>query len=715
MKQTVRIRLFTAFSLIAAFSYTSAYALQPEFTTAMKHDQSPRLRDIPPGVPPGNARRGPLPIGRLPRTLRASTAAEDTALQAAAPQRSMPAPLLTFAGINNIDGALPPDPNGDVGPSHYVQWVNTSFAIYNKSGVLLYGPAAGNTLWSGFGGPCESTNDGDPIVLYDSLADRWLFSQFAFPNFPSGPYSQCVAVSQTGDPTGAYYRYAFQISATKLNDYPKFGVWPDGYYMSVNQFTNVGTPAETYAGAGAAVFERAKMLNGQAAQKVFFDLASVDPNFGGMLPADLDGATPPPAGTPNYFVEVDDADFLIFPTDSLRIWEFHVDWHTLANSTFGKNGNPNLVLDTAPFTSNLCNFAPCAPQPGTSRRLDTLSDRLMFRLQYRNFGDHHTLVTNHTVNVAPGSGNQAGIRWYELRDTGSGWTIHQQGTYAPDSAHRWMGSAAMDKDGNLAIGFSRSSTVDFPSIYYAGRLASDPLNTLAQGETAIIDGAGSQTHSSGRWGDYTMLAVDPSDDCTFWYTNEYYIAKSPSSWHTRVGSFKFPGCESEQAHDLAITRLIAPARVALGAGDVAARLVKVQIQNQSMHAETITNAALVNLVALQVGPPGSCAAPTLALHAGPPQKSLPFSLKSKQKVNIIFDAAFTDCAGAYTYAASVDHAALAGAEADADSVDDVCPRSVNPPFRPDPNPDGTIKDKGCGKRKPNGTFGDPVVTEVVVR
>ncbi|MBI5962131.1 MAG: hypothetical protein HY863_01545, partial [Chloroflexi bacterium] len=206
---------------------------------------------------------------------------------------SVSAPLQSFDGVSNVNGVLPPDTNGDVGPNHYVQMVNLSFAIYSKTGTLLYGPAAGNTLWTGFGAPCSTSNDGDPIVLYDHLADRWMMSQFALPNYPSGPYYQCIAVSQTGDPTGAWYRYSFQISATKMNDYPHFGVWPDGYYMSVNQFVG----GATWGGAGVVAFERDRMLQGLSAQAVYFDLYSVDPNLGGMLPSDLDGPAPA-AGTP---------------------------------------------------------------------------------------------------------------------------------------------------------------------------------------------------------------------------------------------------------------------------------------------------------------------------------------------------------------------------------------------------------------------------------
>ena len=271
----------------------------PVIITAVQNDVSAALESIP-VIEPKKAKPDPDLNEPHPLPNRGGPAKnppgkfKDPLLQenvGFAATLAMAAPVQNFDGLNNVNGVLPPDTNGDVGPNHYMQWINVSFAIYSKSGALLYGPAAGNTLWSGFGGPCQTTNDGDPIVQYDHLADRWMVSQFSLPNYPSGPFYQCVAVSQTGNPTGAWYRYAFQISATKLNDYPHFGVWPDGYYMSVNQFVG-----NTWAGAGVIVFERQKMLLGQPAQAVYFDLYSVDPNLGGMLPSDLDG----PASSPRH-------------------------------------------------------------------------------------------------------------------------------------------------------------------------------------------------------------------------------------------------------------------------------------------------------------------------------------------------------------------------------------------------------------------------------
>jgi subtilase family serine protease len=444
----------------------------------------------------------------------------------------MPSSTRNFDGVSNVNGVLPPDPNGAVGPNHYVQWVNLSFAVYSKNGSLLYGPADGSTLWMGFGGVCEFSNDGDPIVMHDDLADRWVLSQLAIPNFPFGPFYQCMAISQTEDPAGAYYRYEFIVNDIKLNDYPKFGVWPDGYYLAVNQFDVL---TQAFQGQGVVAFEREKMLQGLPAQMIYFDLYAVNPNLAAMLPSHVDGAPPPP-GAPNFFVQLDEDGFNYVPQDQLQLWKFHADWADPAASIF----TGPAILFPAPFDSDMCGYARnCIPQPGTPRRLDSIPDRLMYRLQYRNFGTHESLVVNHTVDVG---GDHAGVRWYELRDPNGTPVIHQQGTYAPDSDHRWMGSIAMDSSGNIALGFSVSSSSTFPSIRYAGRLAGDPPGVMAQGETELMGGSGSQTDSTSRWGDYSSMSVDPTDQCTFWYTQEYYSATSASGWRTRVGAFKFPSC-----------------------------------------------------------------------------------------------------------------------------------------------------------------------------
>jgi hypothetical protein len=253
-----------------------------------------------------------------------------------------------------------------------------------------------------------------------------------------------------------------------------------------------------------------------------------------MLPADWDGPGPP-AGAPNPFVQMDD-DAWGYSPDQLQIWEFDVDWSNPSSSTFTHAIN----LSVAAFNSNLCNYSRnCIPQPG-GVRVDAISDRLMYRLQYRNFGDRQVLVTNHTVDV--NGKDLAGVRWYELRNTGGGWSVYQQGTFSPDANHRWMGSVAMNGQADIGLGYSISSASVYPSVRVTGRLSTDPLGQLPQGEAVIVNGSGFQQHSSGRWGDYSAMNVDPIDDCTFWYTQEYYAVIGSAAWQTRVGSFRLRDC-----------------------------------------------------------------------------------------------------------------------------------------------------------------------------
>lgn len=519
-------------------------SLKPVVAQSLHNDVSPPLRSLTPMAPTQVAPsvKNPNPI--LPKASGGEAAIDDgdPVLDASPTVGDIPSPIANFEGIDNRNFVLPPDTQGDVGPNHYVQWVNLSFAVYNKTtGAVMLGPINGNQIWTGFGGVCETTNHGDPIVLYDHLADRWFISQLSYPGGASG-YHACIAISTTPDPTGTWFRYDFLYSSVNLNDYPKFGVWPDGYYMTANQFAN----GSSWAGAGVMAFERDKMLLGQTAQTVYFNLFGVNPNFGGMLPSDLDGP-PPPAGSPNYFLEMDDSAW-IPPADAIRLWKFAVNWTTPGSSTFGLAGQPNAVLDTAPFAPMPCvnvGSRDCIPQPppGTaSSMLDALGDRLMHRVQYRNFGTHESLVANNTVDAGSG---RAGVRWYEIRSPNGTPTIFQQGTYAPaDTEHRWMASLAMDAGGNIGLGYSASSLTVFPSIRYTGRLSGDPAGTMPQGEGSFIAGTGSQTHTASRWGDYSMMSVDPTDGCTFYYTQEYLLISGSAPWRTRIGSFKFPSCSA---------------------------------------------------------------------------------------------------------------------------------------------------------------------------
>lgn len=438
---------------------------------------------------------------------------------------------LTTAGLG-LDGvgngfpgftvqSAPPDTTGAVGATQYVQWVNSSFAVFNKlTGAAVYGPVAGNTLFTGFGGACETSNDGDPVVQYDKLANRWVMMQFAVPT--GGPYFQCVAVSKTSDATGAYDRYSFQYSG--FNDYPKAGVWPDAYYVTYNIFNG-----NTFGGAKVCAMDRVAMLAGSASvTQQCFQLSTA---YGGLLPADLDGTIAPAAGTPNYVMNMG--------TNTLNLWKFGVNWTTPANSTFT---GPTAIQVSA-FAA-ACGGGTCIPQAGTSRTLDSLADRLMYRLAYRKFADgHEALVVNHSVKLGTTrKSTYTGARWYEVRNPGGTPTVFQQSSYAPDTTSRWMGSVAMDKQGNMALGYSASSTAIKPAIRFATRLAADAPNTLSN-ETVVVQGTGSQTGTLSRWGDYSHMSVDPVDDCTFWYTSEYLKADGTFNWSTRIASFKINGCQ----------------------------------------------------------------------------------------------------------------------------------------------------------------------------
>jgi hypothetical protein len=572
--------------------------LRPVFSEAVAATVSPRVRDLPKAnaFSTWTERPEERPLVNRTRVEPQNPMEQDPVLQTNAPTAGMPPVGVSFEGMNigqACGNCLPPDPNGAVGPNHYVQMVNSSFAIYDKNGNLLTGPSAINTLWTSTpNSECATHNNGDPIVVYDQLADRWLLSQFVV-QASTEDYAQCIAVSQTADPTGAYWLYEFDESADTFHDYPKIGVWPDGYYMSTNLFPNSATFG---TGAGAWAFERPKMLLGQAAKFVFFDETPLATNTytpGGQLPSTVDGRTSPAAGTPNFFVEVDDTNTPNTPPDTgvhdeMHIWKFHVDWNNPANSTFGTGstapalkpgfpgqyaanaGQPNFIVPIADFIASACNIEngpnDCSPEkvnpPQPAQYLDVLGDRLMFRLTYRNFGDHESLMVNHTVDTPPDPSTgvaRNGVRWYELRNVSATPTVYQQGTFAPfDPASlngplwRWMGSLAMDHSGNIAIGYSASGPNYFPSLHYAGRLTGDPLGQLTQGEAVMFLGQGIEVNTGifpfrNRWGDYSAITVDPNDDCTFWYTNEYLAPNAPTDvfpvdWHTRIGSFRFPTC-----------------------------------------------------------------------------------------------------------------------------------------------------------------------------
>lgn len=509
--------------------------LTPEEGKALKFAISPPLRSLVPLAPRGDTKRdddeagGPTnPIFRHEADPTVQTTTGNGVFDQPS---SILGPLVSFAGGTNTFGVQPPDTNGDIGPYHYIQMINLSFSIYLRNGQRIYGPAATNTLFTALGPPCSNENAGDPVVLYDQLADRWLLSQFSD---TTGPFVNCVAVSRTGDPLGAYALYAFP--APVFPDYPKYAVWPDAYYLNTRE-SGAGT-------IGSYALERSAMLAGNPTVRfVKFTTTETGSGPNGMLPADIDGTNLPPAGSPEFFIGTSDTDAGA-AQDALLLFKFAVNFD--GGSTFtGPTVIPIAPYDTIFGGSSCLSSRQCIPQPNTTNLIDILSSRQRptFRAAYRRFADgRESIVTNQSVEAAP---LMAGMRWWELRSPNATPVLFQDSTYAPgvsDNIHRWMGSIAMDKNGNMGLGFSASSataTGVFPSVRYTGRLASDPVNTMPQGEGTIIAGTASQT-SGQRWGDYSSMNIDSTDDCTFWYTQEY--TSGGGAWLTRVGSFRFPDC-----------------------------------------------------------------------------------------------------------------------------------------------------------------------------
>jgi len=534
MPATDRLSRFILASLVT-LSATSAFAAGPRVLQNTRHDTSLRLSQL--------AARGRMPSRQPDREMAEPRAARDPLASGHADPvaRTLTAPLDGVTTVIGFDGQsaddnrrvfgfafVPPDTNGAVGASQYVQMVNVTIAVYSKrDGTLQLGPAPIHSLWDGFGGLCENggetdtySDGGDPIVLYDHLADRWLVSQLQFDETFTRT-AQCVAISTSSDATGSYNRYEFDFGVN-FPDYPKFGIWPDAYYNSINVF-----PGKSFAGAEACAFDRAAMLGGRAARAICFQQP---PTVSSLLPADLDGSTLPPSGAPNYFVGLADATHL-------NLFRFHADFVNPAASTFR---GPELIA-VAPFTE-ICaraNTRACIPEPEPGEKVDGLSDRVMFRLAYRNFGDHEALVANHTVR----GGELGGVRWYEIRNPGTTPSVYQQGTIVDPDTDFWLGSIAMDRAGNVAVGFNAMSKRDFSSVYVAGRKASDPLGSM-NGPLRLALGSGVQFKSYKRWGDYSSMTVDPKDDCTFWYTQEYYVSSGSFNWATRVGAFKFDNCKA---------------------------------------------------------------------------------------------------------------------------------------------------------------------------
>jgi len=434
--------------------------------------------------------------------------------------------LLSFDGIFDAQGGgfVPPDTNASVGGAQVVETVNIAYAVYNKTnGNVIMAPKSIRTLYTPLGGVCATGNLSDPVVNYDKMANVWVITMIAYNNnFSSN--AACVGVSTSNDATGTYHLYSFSYGST-LPDYPKVGVWPDAYYITTDSFPGGGG----FTGAESCALDRTNMLLGNAATSVCFQRGSSD--FA-ILPADLDGATLPPSGAPNF--EMDEGS-----GSALNLYKFHVDFKTPSNSTF----TGPTVLSVSSF-SDICGghfgSRSCIPQPSPGERLDGLAGRLMFRLPYRNFGDHEAIVAVHSVKPPSGTAVSA-ARWYEIRNPSTSPTVFQQGTAFNSTISIWNGSIAMDKAGDIAVGASASSTTLRPTIAYSGRVPSDPKGNL-ESPKIVITGGGVQTSSQDRWGDYSSMAIDPSDDCTFWYAQEYYAVTGSFHFNTHLNSFKFTTC-----------------------------------------------------------------------------------------------------------------------------------------------------------------------------
>jgi hypothetical protein len=501
-----------------------------------------------------------------------------------------PGPLISasagtdFEGLGQ-NGFIPSDNNIAVGPNHIVETVNVRYAVYTKAGVLLTSGFL-KSLWTGLAGSsCGTNNGGDPVVQYDRFADRWIITQLGS---LSAPYSQCIAVSKTSDPTGAYSLYSYSFGAA-LNDYPKFGVWPtatnSAYLATYNLF---------YGGSGAELcaYDRAAML---AAAANPIGLCYSGLNSWSYLPSDVDGSTPPLDGTPGYFVD-------LLTTSSLGVYKLKPNFAAATATLTGPS-----TIAVAPFTE-----AADVPQPSTTMTLDPLSDRLMYRLGFRMYADHEAMAVTHSV----ATGGVAAARWYELRSpisTSGTFTLFQQGTFAPgDGNHRWMGSIAMDQGGNMGLGYSVSGPSRFPSIRYTGRTPGDPAGTM-ETEASLIEGQGSQLGYD-RWGDYSSMRIDPSDDCTFWYVNEYYAASASFDWHTRIGSFKFTGCGAPPAPDFSLSATPASlSRVQGASGDSVITVNAINGFNGSTNLSIVGGCPSVLTCTFNTNPVGAGGTSTLTL------------------------------------------------------------------------------------------------------
>jgi hypothetical protein len=497
------------------------------------------VRTLPQTKPIEQERKENEPPAQTPVVLQGGAPSPEASLPSVpTPSIPAPAPIHVFEGLDrfNWGAGSPPDTNGDAGPNDYIQTVNTSIGIFNKSTGAQKAAFSFNTFMAqaNFGNLCDTNNFGDPVVVYDTFEDRWIITDFAFlvdgGGNPLTPAYQCFAASMTGDPVaGGWNFYSIQISDA-LNDYPKFGIWPDGLYMTSNLFSY---GAGAFQGVRVWAFNKAQMYAGSPTVKI------VTFNVGGgdftILPSNARLQTgTPPAGRPNLFLSTQ------LYLNALTVYKFHADWNSISLSTFT---GPDTPISATQWPT----FAAGVPQPGTATLLDSLSNRAMVQNQYTNFGGTESLWVSHTVRRA--TGGSAAPRWYQVNVTGGtvNLAIPQAATWDPNAnntIHRWMPSVALNRAGDLAMGYSTSSsTAEFPSIKYAGRLAADPVNTFSLTEQTLFTGTASQTGTT-RWGDYSAMTLDP-DGCTFWYTTEYANPADQTfnhRWLTKFGSFRYPSC-----------------------------------------------------------------------------------------------------------------------------------------------------------------------------
>ncbi|MGO4881204.1 MAG: hypothetical protein ACLP59_10320 [Bryobacteraceae bacterium] len=488
-----------------------------------------------------------------------SPSATGTAISVADPVRQTTAgsPLVAIPGMNLLGlGAgfvgpsgskahtgVPPDPNSAVGNNQIVETVNLSLAVFQKTTIPICGPSGCQTetpvlgpmfignLWLNFSTACSNgASMADPVVLYDKQADRWVIKMGTL----ATPYTACLAVSQTSDATGAYnlYTYSFQAEGNLTGQ--KLATWPDGYYLGTKITYN-----SKYVGPSACVMDRSQMLIGQAASMQCVQLTNT--KLQEMVPANMDGPVPPPAGTPEYFLMLGPSGV---SDNTVDLYRFHVDFTTPANTAlYGP-----LSISVAPYVES-----PNIPQFGATEVLRSNGDIVRPQYQYRNFPNatppYDALIATHSIVTGSGSTAGVGMRWYEIHNPGGTPVVYQQGTYAPDTNFRWMGAIAMDGAGDIAMGYSVSTADTYPSVSYTGRVPTDPLGTM-EAEATIFNGIGNQSDSD-RWGDYTSMSVDPADDCTMWYTGQYLAQSESKRWATRLFSLVFPGCQQITAQQKA--------------------------------------------------------------------------------------------------------------------------------------------------------------------